>query len=203
MKCLIISGGEFSKVKLKKTYDLIIACDKGYLYAKKLNIYPDIIIGDFDSAKMPKGAFSIIKFDSIKDDTDTALAVSYALRNGCKEIDIICALGNRVDHTYANIDLLKNIYDNNGKGCILSDDTKIVIIGPGKCKIVNDNNYNTLSLFTLTKRTKINYISGTKYDGTDIVIKEGTTKGVSNEFVKKNIELDVDSGLLLAIMCRI
>lgn len=201
MKCLIISGGEYTKAKLRK-YDLIIACDKGYHYAKKLKLKPDIVVGDFDSAKMPRGPFSVIKFDTIKNDTDTGLAVSYALRNGYKDIDIICALGKRIDHTYVNIDLLKYIFNSGGEGRILSDNTVISIKGIGKSKIKNDDNFKILSLISIVSKTKINYIKGSKYDVENIVIREGMTRGISNEFVKKNIDLDIKSGRLLAIMTK-
>ena len=46
--CLIISGGDFSSCP-KESYDLVIAVDKGLEYALRLNISPDVIIGDFDS----------------------------------------------------------------------------------------------------------------------------------------------------------
>ena len=87
-KCLIVSGGKFEKIKLHDKYDLIIACDRGYIHASKLKISPDIIVGDFDSSKMPRDNANIIAVNSIKDDTDTGLAVKYALRNGYKYIDI-------------------------------------------------------------------------------------------------------------------
>ena len=203
MRALIISAGEFSKVKLKHKYDLIIACDKGYTYAKKLKINHDIVMGDFDSSKIPKnGSFSIIKFDTMKDDTDTALAVSYALRNGYKNIDIICALGKRIDHALANIYLLKYIYENGGNGAILSSDTYITAVGEGLTKIANDKKYNTLSLFSLSKKTKIKYIKGTKYDCKNIVVKEGMTLGVSNEFTDKEALINVEKGILLIVACK-
>ena len=85
-KCLIVSGGIFEKIKLQEKYNLVLACDKGYLYANKLKIKPDIIIGDFDSSKMPQDNANIIAVDSVKDDTDTGLAVKYALRNGYKYV---------------------------------------------------------------------------------------------------------------------
>ena len=173
MKCLIVSGGVFSKVRLPR-YDLTIACDKGYLNAKKLKIKPDIIVGDFDSSKEPTSHTdgkrrdelhepAIIKFDAVKDDTDTGLAIKYALRNNYKDIDIICALGNRLDHTIANISMLKYIYENGGSGRILSSGIEIRVVGEGVYKIEKRKN-SYLSLFSFDKRAKINYIKGTKYD---------------------------------------
>ena len=134
-KCLIISGGKFDKIKLQDNYNLIIACDKGYVHASKLKISPDIIVGDFDSSKMPRASANIIAVDPVKDDTDTGLAVKYALRNGYKVIDIICALGGRIDHSLANISLMKYIVEHKGVARILSCDAILIAVGEGKIKM--------------------------------------------------------------------
>lgn len=214
-KCLIISGGQFEKIKLKDKYDLIIACDKGYLHAKKLKIHPDIIIGDFDSAKEPVesknicksnvGAThrepAIIKVDTIKDDTDTGLAVKYALRNGYKSIDIICALGGRIDHTFANISLMKYIIENRGAVRILSNDATLMSFGKGKTRIKKENN-KYLSLFSLSDKSKIDYIKGTKYDVKNITLKNGFPLGVSNEFNKSFAEMKIAKGIILVVTVK-
>ena len=206
MNCLIISAGEYSQVKLNKEYDLIIACDKGYLYAKKLKIKPDIIVGDFDSSPIPKFKnenTNIIKVSSIKDDTDTSLAIKYALRNGYKNIDIICALGNRLDHTLANIQMLKYILEAGGVCRILSKDIEIRTLKIGLNKINNNTKKiknKTFSIFSLSDKSKIKYIKGSKYDTKDITIKNNFPLGVSNEFVKNEVSIYVDSGVVIAMI---
>ena len=54
MRVLILTGGAveetFAADYIKKwNPDKVITADKGLLYAKKLDIKPDIILGDFDS----------------------------------------------------------------------------------------------------------------------------------------------------------
>ena len=48
-KCLIICGGDRGPVPDAGGFDLVIAADKGLLYALEKNIRPDIVIGDLDS----------------------------------------------------------------------------------------------------------------------------------------------------------
>ena len=199
MNCLIISGGKFCKIKIKKSYDLIIACDKGQLYAKRMKIKPDLLIGDFDSSKPPRDKSFVITVDSEKDDTDTSLAVKYALRNGYKNIDIIFALGNRIDHTIANISILKYIYENGGNGVIISDDAKIFVAGIGNTKIKKEKN-SFLSIFSLTDKTEVNYIRGSKYDLKNVTFKNSFPLGVSNEFVKDTVSINVKKGMLLIVI---
>ena len=199
MNCLIISGGEYSPVKLNKKYDLVIGCDKGYLYAKKLKIKADIIIGDFDSSPMPKEKTNIIKVSSVKDDTDTSLAIKYALRNNYKNIDIICALGNRLDHTIANIQMLKYIAEFDASGRILSKDVNIETLKIGVNKIKKLKN-KTFSIFSLSDKSKIKYIKGSKYDNKDFILKNNFPLGVSNEFNKNEVSINVESGVVIAIL---
>lgn len=196
MKCLIISGGEFSKVQIKGSYDLTIACDRGYKYAKKLKIKTDIVIGDFDSSKMPHDNTTIITVPKEKDDTDTGLAVKYALRNGYKEINIICALGKRIDHTLANISLLKSIAEKGAKGKILSNNTELFAACNGLVKVEKKAN-SYLSIFSLSDRSHIEYIKGTKYDTKNIILKNSFPLGVSNEFKNKYAHIKINKGIVL------
>lgn len=196
MKCLIISGGEFSKVSLKNKYDLIIACDKGYLYAKKLKIKPNLVIGDFDSSKMPHTNASIIIAPKEKDDTDTSLAVKYALANKYKKIDIICALGNRIDHTIANISLLKFITEKGVKARILADKVELFTAGTGLIKVEKKAS-SYLSIFSLSDKSHISYIKGTKYDINNVILKNNFPLGVSNEFKNKYAYIKIDKGIVL------
>ena len=54
--CAIISGGEYSPMDDIKAAEYIIACDRGYSYAKRSGIVPDLLLGDFDSytGKLPR-----------------------------------------------------------------------------------------------------------------------------------------------------
>ena len=88
MRVLILTGGTVEE-NIAKDYiskwnpDQVITADKGLLYAKKQNIKPDIILGDFDScSKDIMQEFSTDKKIIVpceKDDTDTGLAIQKAI----------------------------------------------------------------------------------------------------------------------------
>ena len=83
-KCIIFGALPVCELTLKiENGDLVIAADGGYETLKKLNIEPDVIIGDFDSLKsdLPQNG-NIIKHPVKKNDTDTLLAIKYGLENG-------------------------------------------------------------------------------------------------------------------------
>lgn len=48
-RAMIISGGEECPVPVPEKDAYVIACDKGYFYAKNQGIVPDLVLGDFDS----------------------------------------------------------------------------------------------------------------------------------------------------------
>lgn len=47
--CAIISGGQEDALCGIEAADFIIACDRGYVYARNAGIRPDLLVGDFDS----------------------------------------------------------------------------------------------------------------------------------------------------------
>ena len=102
--CAIISGGEYSPMDDIKAAEYIIACDRGYSYAKRSGIVPDLLLGDFDSytGNLPEGA-AVERLPREKDDTDTMHAVRRALELGFTRISLYCALGGRLDHLLANL----------------------------------------------------------------------------------------------------
>ena len=49
--------------------DFVVACDAGYRNAERLDLRPDLIVGDFDSAPQPKTERETIVLPHVKDDT--------------------------------------------------------------------------------------------------------------------------------------
>ena len=124
--CRIVGAGDFKDFFHNKS-DFIIAADGGYDYLKKINVTPDILLGDFDSIKsIPDPKQKKIKFKPEKDFTDIYAAIRFGIKSGCKIFHIYGALGKRFDHSLANIQLLAylsqskfkaflHLFFNNGK----------------------------------------------------------------------------------------
>ena len=93
MNILIITGGSldtgWADNFLKEIdYDYVIVADSGLLYADKLGIAPDVILGDYDSVQeglLDKYQNTDIKtYPREKDYTDTHIAVKIG-RASCRE----------------------------------------------------------------------------------------------------------------------
>ena len=114
--CLIVSGGEFAPLPedLRRPA-FVIACDRGWQYARRLGLLPDLTVGDFDSAPPPETGAPVERVPTRKDDTDTMLAARRALEKGFRDIAVCCAFGGRLDHTLANVQALVYALDRHAR----------------------------------------------------------------------------------------
>ena len=144
MKICIILNGEIKDYKYikniiyKNNYDYIICSDGGANHTYKMDIVPDYIIGDLDSIEdniIKYYKSKNVKFDKFptkKDETDTELSIWLANKLNAKEIDLIGALGGRIDHTFANISALQYIHNKGGRGVLLSEKESVQFLPVGE-----------------------------------------------------------------------
>lgn len=200
--CLIITGGDYNDLPKDISYDRVIACDLGFEYAKKMNITPDVVLGDFDSydiEKVKAEGFLPIVYPSKKDDSDTVLAIKHAISKGFDNIVITCALGGRTDHLLANIQALVYAKEQGANATIVSDKETITIISNEE-KILNGKPGDTFSLFALTDECKNVSIKGSEYDADDITLNSSFPLGLSNKLQKEKAAISLSEGMLLVIV---
>ncbi len=201
-RCVIISGGDFDPaVKINKG-DLVIACDKGYAYAMKLKVRPDLVIADFDSfdGQVDDG-IPVLKYPCEKDDTDTMAAVKYAVENGCSEVVLFCALGGRTDHAFANIQSLVYAAERGLRSSIVGSRDEMYVIRDGELVLPKKVGFS-LSVFSISDRSEGVSITGTKYPLKDAVVTNSFPIGVSNEWEDEEARVAVKKGILLIISSR-
>ena len=102
--CMIISGAPVAGALPIIKNEYVIACDAGVGHAAKVGVKPDLLVGDFDTYQeaLPEG-IPVLTAPAEKDDTDTMMAVRYALEQGFERIRICAALGGRLDHSIGNL----------------------------------------------------------------------------------------------------
>ncbi len=203
MKALIFSGGSFFGIPEyidTNIYDLIIGCDGGYLSAVDSGISPDVFVGDFDS--IPEEmvfAKEVIRLFPVKDMTDTQEAIDEAIARGATHITILGALGGRIDHTLANIHLLKYAEDKGAKAEIADVDSYITLV-TDKLSVKRRCGF-CISLIPLTDCSGVD-ISGVYYPLECAHLPVGNPYGISNEFTEDVAHIKVDSGELLVILAK-
>ncbi len=185
--------------------DIVICADGGASNALKMGLIPDVVIGDMDSIKFgvkekirEKSAKTrYIATSPEKDESDTQLAVEYALGLDVKKIMITGAVGDRIDHTLANIILLTSPGLEDIDVRILTDNSDMFIVR--KPVTINGVPGKTITLISLSPYTYFTGTRGLKYELKEEKLDFSPVRGLSNEFIDKKAKLDIREGTLLVI----
>ena len=206
MKAIVITPylrHPIRKIVSVEEADLIVCADTAYLAAQAENIVPHAVIGDFDHAEHEE-KFSteqkVLRFSSVKDDTDTMLCVKYALNRGADEIVIVGGIGGRLDHTFANIQTLSYIRGRGAVGTILDGDHAVMMVDSHIT--LTKGIYDYASVFALDPVCREITLRGFKYEADHIDLTNDFPLGVSNEITAEKAEISVGEGTLLLILAK-
>lgn len=203
-KCVIIGACEcdFLENDLDIARKSIVICaDGGYKTALKYSIEPDCTIGDFDSLGYIPEAENVITHNAIKDDTDTALCVEKAIELGCDEFYIYGAASGRIDHSFANFQLICRMAKRGKRTFLISDEFFITAISNGTLNLKAQES-GIVSVFCMGEGARGVGIKGLKYEVCDCKLCSFVPLGVSNEFIGKDAEISVSDGVLLIMVER-
>ena len=197
--CYIFGAGEPSMPVAVPTRDevLVIAADGGYRLAAEVFGVPDLLVGDFDSIDALPADVSIVRHPAEKDDTDLALAAEEAIARGATELYIYSALGGRLDHTVANLQLLASLAARGIRATLFgADGTAVMALTAGQCAAFSSRR-GIFSVFAFGGRAGGVTLSGVKYPLVDAILTPDRPLGVSNEFAGTAAMVTVKSGVLL------
>jgi thiamine pyrophosphokinase len=211
-KCIIIAAGDFPEVEIPvEKGDYVIACDAGLNSARRLGIFPDLIVGDFDSAREAGGDLldfiaevadndpdRVLQLEVKKDDTDTLQAVRIGFSKGYRTFMLYGMLGGkRFDHSLANIQTLLFIKHHGGKGYVMSKECMMLVAENETVKF-NRGNTGILSVFSLSEVSRGVTLKGLLYNMEEGELSNDFPLGVSNEFIiDEEAEVTVRDGTLL------
>lgn len=214
MMVLIITGGELGDIDYIKEYikrnslnwDLIICVDGGVRHVESLGVFPDLLVGDFDSIdrclleKYREMGIEIRTYPKEKDWTDTQIAVDIAIERDAHDVYIIGGLGNRWDHSYANIMLLYRLGLRGINAKILHSNNTI--------EMSKDNLEiqgvigQTLSLLPFSQDVLIESTQGLAYPLKNAVLTLDYPLGISNIFTEERAIIKVAKGWIIAIISK-
>ena len=211
---LIISGGSidigFSREYIRREYfDMVISADSGMEFCRKAELLPDLILGDFDSARPETLAFfrekcpeRIETFPARKDWTDTELAIMKALEAGAGKITVLGGTGTRLDHVMGNIHLLKQALDA-GAECVLTDPHNRIRMIAGMRKLKKKEQFGKyVSLVPFTPQVTGLTLQGFAYNVENVTLEAGTSLGISNEIQDEEAVINFREGILLVMESR-
>lgn len=205
MKCVIIANGdlEYSNdiVRIIKTAQLVISADGGASHLRILNILPHVLIGDFDSIHPDDRCFfkkkqvKIIPFPSRKDQTDSELCVSWALENNATDITLLGVTGTRLDHTLANIFLLKKLARQHIPARIINKNNEIHIVTD--YMELKGQPGDLLSVLPITEKVTGITLKGLEYPLMNATMEMGSSLGISNCFTREVASVSIETGMLI------
>jgi thiamine pyrophosphokinase len=206
-RAIIFYNGDLSNLQKAKQYinstDFIVCADGGANHATKLGIKPDVIIGDFDSLpeieqkKFAKQKVQFITFEREKDETDSELAIQFAIKKGFKTILIFGLFGSRIDHMLTNIFSLDFVSSINVNVTMIEGNQEIRVI-KNKIKLYGKKN-DLVSLIPLKGDAKQVTTKNLQYPLKNETLKFGYSRGISNVFTKATAEISLREGSLLVI----
>ncbi|MBQ2964311.1 MAG: thiamine diphosphokinase [Clostridia bacterium] len=198
--CLLVGGGDFFAGGFRPEKDnLIIAVDAGYKRLTELGITPDIVVGDFDSLGFVPDHPDTQTHPSIKDDTDTMLAVRQGIEAGCDRFLIYGGTGGRIAHTLGNIQILSFLASESKQGFIIDKD--YTVTAARNCTLRFDKNASGyISLLPWGSQSCIVTLKGLKYGLDRAPLPCDRPLGISNEFTGKAAEITVHGGTAVIII---
>jgi thiamine pyrophosphokinase len=195
----------FSREQLSDA-DLVIAADGGARHCARLQIEPDILIGDFDSlgpaalAAYEKSGVTIIRYPDRKDFTDLELALLHAKKMGATHIQILGALGARWDQSLANVLLLASSHFREMDIQIIEPDQEIMLLQGGRHYEIAGEPGDTVSLLPLNADVQGVTTAGLEYPLSDELLEFGATRGISNVMLSRSFAIDIQTGHLLCVL---
>lgn len=217
-RCLVIAGGEwnqeFASCYINKKYrgekpELVIAADSGLQGLHPMGIRPDILLGDYDSVSMEllkqyeaDDRIINMQYPAEKDYTDSHLAITTAIEQGATEICILGAVGTRLDHSLANISLLKLCLEAGIEAELVDPHNRIRMIKEGLVLQRQEQFGQYVSLLPFTERVTGITLEGFRYPLEEAELELGVSRGISNEITEERAGIQIRKGLLLVIESR-
>jgi thiamine pyrophosphokinase len=203
-KCIILANGKPPKKSIitffqKRGYKKLICADGGSNSALKMNLVPDIIIGDLDSISSEafnefKSVSKIIRLKR-QNDTDVEKCLKFAIKNKFEEALLLGATGNRLDHTLCNIGIVLKFFPQIKVSLIAEDSFLKAYTGNIELKTILGE---TISLYGISDKTKITSRE-LKYELKNIPLPFGVKESTSNIAKKESVKLKITNGIVFVI----
>ena len=186
--------------------DFIIAADGGANHLQKMDILPNLIVGDLDSVDeavlhaYKSVGVEVWQHPVDKDETDLELALQRALETGAESIVIVGALGGRLDQTIANLSLLTDER-------LLAQDVRIDdgVESAFFCRRqveVCGRSGDVISLIPWGGPVTGILTGGLQWPLYQETLYPEKSRGISNVMTSESVSLKIKSGLLLIIHTR-
>jgi thiamine pyrophosphokinase len=226
-RIIIFANGELpDRVKARALiheHDYLICADGGTRHALALDLVPDLVIGDMDSAEkeqlknLKENNVPLELFPHDKNETDLELAIQRAIEMNPEQILILAALGGRLDQTLGNIALLADprlstlrrgshrpdaLSGGQAFGVQLDDGVEEVLLCRAQVQ-VHGRSGDLVSLIPWQGPVSEVETKNLKWALHKETLYPDKTRGISNEMTGDTASISVGSGSLLVVHRRV
>lgn len=204
MKCIVLANGKYGNLEeyhdLISQADIILCADGGANRAYQLGVVPRCIVGDMDSiTPQVRNYFQdcqveVKKYPRRKDFTDTQLVLAAAEELGADEIIFLGSLGNRLDHTLANLYCGLDAARKGIKIRHFTPDCTIYLVATQL--ILKGSIGQTVSVLALTDKVSGLYERGFEYPLENVILEKANPYAVSNLLAAETATISVADGIL-------
>ena len=197
--CYIFGAGEESYPQSVPARDgaIVIAADGGFPAAVQAFGTLDLAVGDFDSLGYLPTCVPTVCHPPEKDETDLLLAVREGRARGARRFLIYGALGGRLDHTVANLQVLAHLAAEGEEGYLFgADGTAVTAIAGGQSLSFPEGYCGTLSVLALGGPAEGVTLRGVKYPLEAAAMSSDFPLGVSNELLGEGATVALGAGSL-------
>ena len=212
-KTLLVLGGTLDATFLKECYEtllpqFVVAADGALATILAAGIPCDCGVGDFDTvskevlAQFEKNSSTkLFRFPPEKNETDSELAVQFAIDQNPDVIWIVGATGGRIDHMLGNLELLKRPLQK-GIVCEIVDPQNRIRLIDGPVVLERLSDWKYISFLSYTDKTEGIALKGFAYTVDDFTLEKGSTRCISNEICDEKAEVSFTKGMLYCIRSR-
>ena len=182
----------------------VICADAGYETALRHGIRPDMIVGDFDSAKSrPPEDLNCLTLPVKKDMTDTMYAASRGVQMGFRDFVLLgCLGGKRFDHSFGNIEVMYYITLQSCTAVLANESTKAILL-KGRGMRITESMNDLISVFPYGGSSCTVSYKGLEYPMSYRTLTTGRMPmGVSNRVIADPAEIRIHNGTALVILYR-
>lgn len=185
--------------------DLLVAVDGGLRMASASGLTPHLWVGDADSVSAdalrhlnPRTLQFQLPTDKDWSDLELALHAAFAAR--ATEVEVLGALGGRLDHLLANLNLLHLAHDRDVPMRIRSPHAEALMLGPRRKQIrLPWPRGHFVTLIALTPEVHGIVTDGLAYPLCRATLPWGVSRGLSNVVTGSHVHVSLEEGRLLVV----
>lgn len=182
----------------------IMAADGGARQAAHYGLAVHSVVGDMDS--LSESEQSVLRANGAifhehspqKDETDLELALNLAKKQGADWVRVIGAVGQRIDQTLGNLQLLASQQLRGYDLAIVDGDQSVRALHAGIHQISGQPG-DTISLIPVGGAAEGIYTNGLTYPLYGETLLFGLTRGISNELETASASVSIRAGVLLVV----